>query len=69
MNTIIAAATQLELMPGMAQAPDGVIAELNSASSFEALQVRESTITLVLENILQFRPSHWEPTNERWSRA
>jgi hypothetical protein len=60
MNALIPDPAKLELMPDAAKAGNVAAAELNSASILEMLQVHESTVTHVMEKILQFRSSsHW----------
>ena len=60
MNTLIADPPELELIPGVAEASEGVLAELDLASIVKAIQVRESTITPIMKELLQSRPSsHW----------
>jgi hypothetical protein len=61
MNALIADPPELELMPDAAKASEeAVVAEQNSASVLESIRVRESTLTSVMERILEFRPSsHW----------
>ncbi|SPE58662.1 hypothetical protein SBV1_2780003 [Verrucomicrobia bacterium] len=53
-------ATEMELVLGAVKASVAAVAELDSASTLEAIRVRESTLTDVMEKILEFRPSfHW----------
>jgi hypothetical protein len=60
MNALIADPAELELRPEAAKAPEAVMAEPTPASILEPIRVRESTLTPVMERILQFRPSsHW----------
>jgi hypothetical protein len=50
----------LELTPDVVNAVEALVAEMDSAAILEAIQARESTLTPVMEKILQFRPSsHW----------
>jgi hypothetical protein len=52
--------TEVEPVPDAVKGSVAVLAELNSASILEAIRVRESTLTVVMERILQSRPSsHW----------
>ena len=47
-------------MPDAVKASLAVLAELESVSILEAIRVRESTLTVFMEKILQSRPSsHW----------
>jgi len=47
-------------MPDVEEAVEALVAELDSATMLNALQARQSTLTPVMEKILQFRPpSHW----------
>ncbi len=60
MNELSRDLAELEFMPDAAKASEAVVAELDLASILEGIQVRASTLTPVLEKILQFRPSsHW----------
>jgi hypothetical protein len=60
MNALASDAAELELTPDLANAVEGLMAEMDSAATWEALQARESTLTPVIEKILEFRPpSHW----------
>ena len=60
MNALDSDAAELELPPDLANAVEALLAEMDSAATSDALQARESTITPVIEKILQFRPpSHW----------
>ena len=60
MEILIPSSAELGLVSDPAKASAAVVAELDSASSLEAIQVRASTLTPVLEEILHFRPSsHW----------
>ncbi|HWV98624.1 MAG TPA: hypothetical protein VNZ64_02915 [Candidatus Acidoferrum sp.] len=60
MNPSISDPIELELMPEAAQTPEAVEAEQHSAFILAAIEVRASTLTPVMEEILQFRPSsHW----------
>jgi hypothetical protein len=50
----------LELSPDVVNAVEALVAEIDSAAILKAIQARESTLTPVMEKILQFRPSsHW----------
>ena len=52
--------TEVVPVPDAVKAAVTVVAELNSASILEAIRVRESTLTAVMERILQSRPpTHW----------
>lgn len=60
MNALASDAPELELTPDLANAVEALVAEMDSAATWDALQARESTLTPVMEKILQFRPpSHW----------
>jgi hypothetical protein len=60
MNPLIADPTGLEFMPDVANAVEGLVAELDSSAVLEAIQARELTLTPVMEKILRFRPpSHF----------
>jgi len=60
MNALDSDTTELELMPDVEEAVEALVAELDSATMLNALQARQSTLTPVMEKILQFRPpSHW----------
>jgi hypothetical protein len=60
MDTVIPNEAELELMLGAAKASEAVVAGLELASILEAIHVRASTLTPVMEKILQSRPSsHW----------
>ena len=60
MNALTPDQVELELAPDVAKAVDALVAELDSAAILEALQARASTLTPVMEKILQLRPSsHW----------
>jgi hypothetical protein len=60
MKALIHDPTEVEPVPGAVKAAATVVAELNSASILEAIRVRESTLTVFMEKILQSRPSsHW----------
>jgi hypothetical protein len=52
--------TEAGPVPGAVKASLAVLAELESVSILEAIRVRESTLTVFMEKILQSRPSsHW----------
>lgn len=60
MNPLIADPAGLELAPTVENAVTALVAEIDSAAILEAIQRRESTLTPVMEKILQFRPpSRW----------
>lgn len=60
MKALIHGPTEVEPVPGAVKASLAVLAELESASILEAIRVRESTLTVFMEKILQSRPSsHW----------
>jgi hypothetical protein len=60
MNALIPEPADLELMPDAAKTSEALVAKLDSTSTLEAIQVRASTVTPFMEEILQFRPSsHW----------
>ena len=60
MRALIPDPSELELTPDATKASQAVGADLNSASVAETIRVRELTQTLVMKEILQFRPSsHW----------
>jgi len=60
MKALIHDPTAVEPVPGAVKASLAVLAELESASILEVIRVRESTLTIVMEKILQSRPSsHW----------
>ena len=60
MKALIHDPTEVEPVPGAVKASLAVLAELESASILEAIRVRESTLTVFMEKILQSRPSsHW----------
>ena len=60
MNPLIADPARLELVPGVANAVEALVAEMDSTAILEAIQAREFTLTPVMEKILQFRPpSHF----------
>ena len=56
MNALIPDPAELKLMPAAPKASEAVVAELNSASILEAIQVRESTLTPIVEKFLRFQP-------------
>jgi hypothetical protein len=60
MRTLIPDPAELELTPDATESPEAVSANLNSASVFETIRVRELTLTPIMKEILQSRPSsHW----------
>jgi hypothetical protein len=60
MNALDSDAAELELTSDLANTVEALAAEIDSAAAWDALQARESTVTQVMEKILQFRPpSHW----------
>ena len=60
MNPLDSDAAELELTPDLANTVEALVAEMDSAVTWDALQARESTLTPVMEKILQFRPpSRW----------
>lgn len=60
MSPLLLKPTEPELMPDVATAVDALLAELDSTATAEAIHERESTLTPVMEKILQFRPpSHF----------
>jgi len=60
MNAVTYAPTELELTPDLVNAVEALVAEMDSAATCETLQARESTLTPVMQKILNFRPSsHW----------
>ena len=60
MNPFIADPARLELTPDVANVVEALVAEMDSAAILNAIQARESTLTLVSEEILYYRPSsHW----------
>jgi hypothetical protein len=60
MNALNSDAAELELTPDLTNAVEVLVAEMDSAAAWDALQARESTLTPVMEKILQFRPpSRW----------
>jgi len=60
MNAQISDPAGLELVPEVANAVEALVAEMDSAAILEAIHVRESTLTPVMEKILQIRASsHW----------
>jgi hypothetical protein len=60
MDTLIPYSAELGLVPDAAKVSEAMVADLDSASLLEAIQVRASTLTPVIEEILHFRPSsHW----------
>ena len=60
MNALLPNLTEPGFMPDMVQAAVALEAEKDAAATWEAIQIRESTMTLAMEEILQLRPpSHW----------
>jgi hypothetical protein len=60
MNPLITDPVELEAMPDLTDAVDGLVAEMDSDATLEAIRARESTPTPVTEKPLQIRPtSHW----------
>ncbi|HEV2392288.1 MAG TPA: hypothetical protein VG146_07990 [Verrucomicrobiae bacterium] len=60
MDALIPSSAESGLVSDGAKASGAVVAELDSASILEAIQVRASALTPVMEAILHFRPSfHW----------
>ena len=60
MNAVISKPADPELMPDVENAVALLVAEIDSLAVLEAIQVRASTLTPVLEKILEFRPpSHF----------
>jgi hypothetical protein len=60
MNALDCDAAELELTPDLANSVEALVAEIDSAATRDALQARESSLTPVMETILQFRPpSQW----------
>jgi hypothetical protein len=60
MNALIPEPADLELMTDAAKTSGALVAELDSTSTLEAIEVRASTVTPFMKEILQFRPSsHW----------
>jgi hypothetical protein len=60
MNALIHDPAELVFMPDASKASEALVAELDSASIVESVQGRELTLTLVLDRIIEFRPSsHW----------
>jgi hypothetical protein len=60
MNALIPEPADLEVVPDAAKTAGALVAKLDSTFTLEAIQVRASTITPFMEDILQFRPSsHW----------
>ena len=60
MKALIPDPSELELIPDATEASAAASADLNSASIFETIRVRELTLTPVMKEILQSRPSsHW----------
>lgn len=60
MNPLIPDPAGLELTADVVNAVEALVAEMDSTAISEAIQRRESTLTPVMEKILQFRPpSHF----------
>ena len=60
MNALIPDLAGLELIPDVENAVEALVAELDSVAVLKAIQARESTLTSVIEEILQVRPpSHF----------
>ena len=60
MDTLTPHPAEVELASDAAKASEAVVASLELASILEAIQARASTLTPVMEKILQSRPSsHW----------
>jgi hypothetical protein len=64
MNALASDAAELELTPDLANAVEAILAEMDSTATRDALQARESTLTPVMEKILQFRPPSCWGINE-----
>jgi hypothetical protein len=60
MRALIPDRAELELTPDATEAFEAVSADLNSASIFETIRVRELALTPAMKEILQPQPSaHW----------
>jgi hypothetical protein len=60
MRALIPDRAEPGLTPDAAEASEAVSADLNSASIFETIRVRELALTSVMKEILQSQPSsHW----------
>jgi hypothetical protein len=60
MNELIVDPAELEFLPAAVDLSQAAGADLDSTSTLETIQVRELTVTLVMEKIVQPRPSsHW----------
>jgi hypothetical protein len=60
MDSLISYSVELGLAPDIVKPPEAIVARLDSALLLEAIRVRASTLTPVIEEILHFRPSsHW----------
>ena len=60
MRAFIPEPAELELIPDATEASEAVSADLNSASIFETIRVRELALTPVMKEDLQPQPSaHW----------
>ena len=59
-RTVISDPSELELTPDATEASEAASANLDSTSVFEKIQVLELTLTPVMKENLQSRPSsHW----------
>jgi hypothetical protein len=60
MDTLIPHSSELGLVPDALKVSETMVTEPDSASFLEAIQVRASILTPVIEEILDSRPSsHW----------
>jgi hypothetical protein len=60
MSAFIPDRAELELTPDAMEASEALSADLNSASIFETIRVRELALTPVMKESLQPQPSaHW----------
>ena len=60
MSALIPDRAELELTPDATEASEALSADLNSASIFETIRVRELALTPGMKEILQPQPSaHW----------
>jgi len=57
MSALISDLVDLELTPEVANAVEALTAEIDSVAILESIQARESTLTKVMEEILQFQPT------------
>jgi hypothetical protein len=64
MDTLIPISAEVGLVSDAAKGSEALVAELDSASVLQAIQVRISTLTPVLQEILNFRPSSHRGINE-----